>query len=60
MTNQLMRIQAEQYRFTAPDGTEAVVVENNPDAVTFYVGTGAHQGYYHHDKRTGQNQIVQG
>ncbi len=53
-----MRVQSEQYSFTAPDGTEAIVVENTPEAVTFYVARGEHQGYYHHDKKTGKNSIA--
>lgn len=60
MTNQLMRLQSETNKFIAPDGTEAIVVENNPDATTFYVPGGEHQGYYHHDKRTGENRIAAG
>lgn len=60
-TNQLMRNQAESIedpRLVAPDGTKAIVVENTPKAVTFYVPSGQHQGYYHHDKQTGQNSIA--
>ena len=59
-TNQLMRLLDEQYIFTAPDGTKAIVVENKPDSVTFYVADGEHQGYYHHNKLTGENRVVQG
>lgn len=58
-TNTLMRLQSEeQSQMTAPDGTAAIVVENTPDSVTFYVPSGEHQGYYHHDKRTGENRIA--
>lgn len=56
-----MRNQAETIegpKLVAPDGTKAIVVENNTKSVTFYVPTGIHQGYYHHDKLTGQNSIV--
>jgi hypothetical protein len=60
-TNTLMRLQAEEVtKLTAPDGTAAIVVENTPDVVTFYIPTGEHQGYYHHDKRTGKNSIAAG
>lgn len=59
-TSQLIRNQAEQYQFTAPDGTKAIVVQNSPDTVTFYIPTGDHQGYYHHNKNTGENKIVAG
>jgi len=59
-TNQLMRLQAEQFTFNAPDGTEAIVVANDPESVTFYVPSGEHMGYYHHDKRTGKNRIAAG
>lgn len=56
-----MRLQAEeQSKLTAPDGTAAIVVENTPDQVTFYIPTGEHQGYYHHDKHTGENRIAAG
>lgn len=60
-TSQLMRNQAESItgpKLTAPDGTAAIVVENNPKEVTFYVPSGDHQGYYHHDKLTGKNSIA--
>jgi hypothetical protein len=62
MTSSLMRAQAEsnQVSMTAPDGTKAIVVENNTKSVTFYVPTGDHQGYYHHDKQTGKNSIAAG
>jgi hypothetical protein len=54
-----MRLQSEeQSQMTAPDGTQAIVVENTPDNVTFYIPSGDHQGYYHHDKRTGENRIA--
>lgn len=60
-SNTLMRLQSEGIdKLTAPDGTAAIVVENNPDQVTFYIPTGEHQGYYHHDKRTGENRIAAG
>lgn len=59
-TSSLIRAQAEEHMFTAPDGTKAIVVENNPEAVTFYVPTGDHQGYYHHNKHTGENRIAAG
>jgi hypothetical protein len=55
-----MRLQSEQYSFKAPDGTDAIVVENDTKQVTFYVATGPHQGYYHHDKQTGKNSIAAG
>jgi hypothetical protein len=56
-----MRLQAEEKsQMTAPDGTAAIVVENTPDQVTFYIPSGEHQGYYHHDKRTGKNSIAAG
>lgn len=56
-----MRLQSEGIdKLAAPDGTAAIVVENNPDQVTFYIPTGEHQGYYHHDKRTGENRIAAG
>lgn len=55
-----MRMQAEQYKLTAPDGTEAIVVQNDTKQVTFYVPSGPHQGYYHHDKQTGNNSIAAG
>lgn len=58
-TNTLMRLQAEEKReLTAPDGTEVIVVSNTPDEVTFHIPSGEHQGYYHHDKRTGKNRIA--
>lgn len=60
MTNTLMRLQAEQYVYKAPDGIEAIVVENDPTTVVFYVPAGEYQGYYHYDKRTGEKRIVQG
>lgn len=56
-TNNLMRAQAETFKFTAPDGTIATVVDNNPDEVTFYVASGPHEGYYTHNKNTGKNEI---
>lgn len=59
-TNQLMRNQAETNTFMAPDGIEAIVVDNNPDSVTFYIPAGEHQGYYHHDKHSGENRIAAG
>lgn len=60
-TNQLMRLQSEEAtKLTAPDGTAAIVVENTPDNVTFYIPTGEYQGYYHHDKHTGENRIAAG
>lgn len=56
-----MRLQSEEVaKLTAPDGTAAIVVENTPDNVTFYIPTGEHQGYYHHDKHTGENRIAAG
>ena len=56
-----MRLQSEEAaQLTAPDGTAAIVVENTPDQVTFYIPTGPHQGYYHHDKNTGKNSIAAG
>jgi NADH:ubiquinone oxidoreductase subunit D len=58
-TNTLMRLQAEQHTLKAPDGNAAVVVENTPGKVTFFVEEGEHRGYYHHDKHTGQNSIAQ-
>jgi hypothetical protein len=61
LTNQLMRNQAESItNLAAPDGTKAIVVENNPENVVFYIPRGEHQGYYYHDKRTGENRIVAG
>jgi len=59
-TSSLMRNQAEQYSFESPDGVKAIVVENNLDSVTFYVPHGDHQGYYHHNKHTGENRIAAG
>jgi hypothetical protein len=58
-TNSLMRMQAEsnELKVTAPDGSAAQVVENNPDEVTFYVSSGPHEGYYTHNKNTGKNEI---
>lgn len=60
ITSTLMRVQAESAGegLRAPDGTEAIVVENNPKSVTFYIPSGSHQGYYHHDKQTGKNSIA--
>ena len=55
-----MRLQSEQFSFNAPDGTDAIVVDNTPEAVVFYVPRGDHQGYYHHNKRTGENRIAAG
>jgi peptide methionine sulfoxide reductase MsrA len=55
-----MRNQAETYKFTAPDGNEAIVVENTPTNVTFYVAEGEHQGYYHYDKQTNKYSIASG
>lgn len=56
-----MRLQAEEKKeLRAPDGTDAIVVSNTPDEVTFYIPTGEHQGYYHHDKHTGENRIAAG
>lgn len=60
LTSTFIRLQAEQHLFTAPDGTQATVVDNNPTTVTFYVASGQHKGYYHHDKLTGENRIVAG
>lgn len=61
-TSSLMRAQAEAAapQLTTPDGTKAIVVENDTKSVTFYVPTGPHQGYYHHDKQTGKNSIAAG
>lgn len=56
-----MRLQSEEVaKLTAPDGTAAIVVENTPDKVTFYIPSGEHQGYYHHNKHTGENSIAAG
>jgi hypothetical protein len=59
-TSSLIRSQAEAAApsLTAPDGTKAVVVENDTKTVTFYVPTGPHRGYYHYDKQTGKRSIV--
>lgn len=61
-TSSLMRAQAEAAapNLTAPDGTKAIVVENDRKIVTFYIPSGPHQGYYKHDKRTGENTISAG
>jgi hypothetical protein len=56
-----MRLQAEEVTsLTAPDGTPAIITENTPKEVTFYIPSGPHQGYYHHDKQTGKNSIAAG
>lgn len=55
-----MRLQAEANKLKAPDGTETIVVANTPDTVTFFVPEGEYKGYYHHDKRTGENRIAAG
>lgn len=61
-TSSLIRAQAEAagQGLTAPDGTKAIVVENDTKGVTFYVPTGEHQGYYHYDKQTGKYSIAAG
>jgi hypothetical protein len=56
-TNQLMRLQAESFSYTAPDGTKATVVENTPDEVTFYVPSGEFAGYYLYNKTTKKREI---
>lgn len=60
ITSTLMRLQAQEagQNLQAPDGTQAIVVENNTKEVVFYVPTGPHQGYYHHNKQTGENSIA--
>lgn len=59
-TNTLMRLQAglTLESLKAPDGNRAVVVDNTPGKITFFVEKGQHRGYYHHDKYTGHNEIV--
>lgn len=56
-TNTLMRAQAEHYKFNAPDGVEATVVENTPDSVTFFVPKGQYHGYYKHNKFTNRKEL---
>lgn len=56
-----MRLQSEQAasELVAPDGSNAMVVENTPDEVTFFVERGEHRGYYTHNKHTGKKEIRQ-
>lgn len=59
-SSQLDRVKIESNSFTAPDGTAAIVVENDPDIVTFHIPSGEYQGYYRHDKLSGKNTITAG
>jgi hypothetical protein len=52
-----MRLQAESFKYTAPDGTKATVVENTPDEVTFYIPSGEFAGYYLYNKTTQKREI---
>jgi len=61
-TSTLMRMQSEAagQGLRAPDGTEAIVVDNNTKEVTFYVSSGPHQGYYNYNKQTKKYSIAAG
>lgn len=56
-TSQLERSHVENLHYQAPDGTDAIVVENTPEAVTFYIPTGEHKGYYYYNKHTKEQSV---